>query len=97
MDIFWTPKARAEREEAIEYIARENPFAALDQLDKIEQQTNLLAAQPKMGRPGRVKGTSELVVSGTPFIAIYRVKGKRIEVLRFLHGVQKWPQKLAEV
>ena len=91
MDIFWTPKARAEREEAIDYIARDNPFAALDQLDKIEQQTSLLAAQQKMGRPGRVKGTRELVVSGTPFIAIYRVKGKRIEVLRFLHGAQKWP------
>ena len=96
MDIFWTPKARAEREGVIDYIARENLFAALDQLDKIEQQTSLLAGQAKMGRPGRVKGTRELVVSGTPFIAICRVKGKRIEVLRFLHGAQKVAMKLAE-
>ena len=91
MLIFWTPKARSERQAAINYIAKDNPLAALDQLDHIEHQTSLLAAQPKMGRPGRVKGTRELVVNGTPFIAIYRLKGKRIEILCFLHGAQKWP------
>ena len=96
MHIYWTSKARAEREAAIDYIARDNLLAALDQLDEIEQQTNLLTAQPKMGRLGRVKGTRELVIGGTPFIAIYRIKGKRIEILCFLHGAQKWPLKAME-
>ncbi len=91
MVIVWTPKARAEREAAIDYIALENPLAALDQLMEIEQQTGLLSSQPNMGRQGRVAGTRELVISGTPFIAIYRVQGKRIEILCFLHGAQKWP------
>lgn len=91
MLVFWTVKARSEREAAIEYIARNNPFAALEQLDEIERQTTLLTQQPKMGRAGRVKGTRELVIGGTPFIAIYRVKGKRVEILCFLHGAQKWP------
>ena len=91
MLIFWTPRARSERQAAISYIAKDNPLAALDQLDQIERQTSLLAAQPKMGRLGRVKGTRELVISGTPFIAIYRFKGMRIEILCFLHGAQMWP------
>jgi toxin ParE1/3/4 len=91
MHISWRPRARAEREAAIDYIAEDNPLAALDQLDEIERQTNLLTAQPKMGRVGRVRGTRELVISRTPFIAVYRIEGERIEILRFLHGAQKWP------
>jgi toxin ParE1/3/4 len=91
MHVSWTPRARAEREAAIDYIAQDNPLAALDQLDEIEQQTSLLNTQPKMGRVGRVKGTRELVINRTPFIAVYRIEGNRIEVLRFLHGAQKWP------
>ena len=91
MPASWTPQARAERAAAIDYIAQDNPLAALDQLEEIEQQTNLLTTQPKMGRLGRVKGTRELVISHTPFIAIYRIEGQRIEILRFLHGAQKWP------
>lgn len=91
IQIFWTPKARSERQAAISYIAKENPLAALDQLDQIENQTSFLASQPKIGRLGRVKGTRELVISGTPFIAIYRIKERRIEILCFLHGAQQWP------
>lgn len=88
------PTARAEREAAIEYIAQDNPQAALGQLAEIERQTDLLPSQPEMGRPGRKKGTRELVVNRTPFILVYRVKPrvKRIELLRLLHGAQQWPK-----
>lgn len=92
MLLYWTPKARIEREAAINYIAEDNPVAALDQLYEIGEQTNLLPSQPEMGRTGRVRGTRELVISRTPFIVIYRIKGKRIEILRFLHGAQQWPK-----
>jgi toxin ParE1/3/4 len=51
----------------------------------------MLRQHPKLGRPGRVKGTRELVISGTPFIAVYRLKGtQRIEIIRLLHGLQQW-------
>lgn len=91
MFISWSTQARAERRAAIDYIAQDDPFAALNQLSEIEQQAELLVTQPEMGRVGRVKGTRELVISRTPFIAVYRIKGERIEILRFLHGAQKWP------
>jgi toxin ParE1/3/4 len=81
------------RYDQLDYIALDDPLAATSQDEEIEQQTNLLTTQPKMGRIGRVKGTRELVINRTPFIAIYRIKGKRIEILRFLHGAQKWPTK----
>lgn len=93
MKLIWTPSARKARSAAIDYIAQDSPRAALSQLDEIERQTDMLIAHPDMGRPGRIDGTRELVVSRTPFIVIYRVKrrAKRIELFRFLHGAQQWP------
>ena len=93
MRIVWLPLARANRTDAIAYIAQENPRAALDRLGEIEQQTDRLADYPEMGRPGRKRGTRELVVNRTPFILIYRIRPRvrRIEILRVLHGAQKWP------
>jgi toxin ParE1/3/4 len=91
--IVWLPRARANRTDAIDYIAKENPRAALNQLEEIEQQSEVLADHPEIGRIGRRRGTRELVINRTPFILIYRVRPstKRIEILRLLHGAQKWP------
>ena len=93
MSTVWLAKARTNRTDAIDHIARENPRAALDQLEEIAQQSDLLADFPEMGRIGRGRGTRELVINHTPFILVYRVqpRAKRIEILRLLHGAQKWP------
>lgn len=91
MRIVWLTRARLARENAIEFIAQENPIAALYQLDEIEHQIDLLVDHPKLGRSGRVKGTRELVISRTPFIALYRIVGDEIQVLNLLHGAQQWP------
>jgi toxin ParE1/3/4 len=46
---------------------------------------------PHFGRSGRKRGTRELVLSGLPFLAIYRVRKGVIEIARILHGAQRWP------
>jgi toxin ParE1/3/4 len=46
---------------------------------------------PEIGRTGRVEGTRELVISGTPFIAAYKVEQQKVEILRVLHESQMWP------
>ena len=92
MQIVWLSRARIAREKAIEWIAEENLTAALNQLDEIERQVDLLVAHPKLGRIGRVKGTRELVISRTPFIVLYRVIGNEIQVLNFLHTSQQLPK-----
>ena len=83
--------ANTNRFEQLDYIAQDNPLAAISQDEEIEQQVDMLMQHPQMGRPGRMKGTRELVISRTPFIVVYRVKGKRIEVIRLLHSSQQWP------
>jgi toxin ParE1/3/4 len=91
--IEWLPEASRSRFEQLDYIVQDNPLAAISQDEEIERQMAMLVAHPKMGRPGRVSETRELVISSTPFVAVYRLDGaKRIEILRFLHGSQQWPK-----
>jgi toxin ParE1/3/4 len=91
MTLVWQNAAVNDRFDQLDFIALDNPLAAVMQDIEIEQQTNMLTLQPKMGRAGRIKGTRELVIVRTPFIAIYRIKQERIEILRVLHGAQNWP------
>ena len=50
-----------------------------------------LAEQPGIGRPGRVLGTRELIVSKTRYIVPYRVHGEIVEVLRVFHTSRRLP------
>lgn len=89
--IQWLPLASTNRFEQLDYIAQVNPLAAISQDEQIERQVDMLMQHPNIGRPGRKKGTRELVISRTPFIVVYRVKATRIEVIRLLHGSQQYP------
>jgi epoxide hydrolase len=44
---------------------------------------------------GRMRNTRELVVAHTSFLIIYRIRGQtqQIEILRVIHGAQRWPPK----
>jgi len=89
----WLPRALRDRDAQIDYIAERSPRAAIEQGDKIAHQIDTLLDHPKIGRLGRVAGTRELVISGTPFIVIYRLRprAQRIELIRLLHGAQQYP------
>lgn len=75
----------------LSYIHDENPTAARRMAAAIALNLQQLSAFPKSGKEGRVMGTRELLINGTPFIAIYRINDKRVEVLRILHCRQEWP------
>lgn len=92
--IEWRPLAEEDLAEIVRYIAADSPRAAYEIHDRIRETTTLLATHAHFGRAGRVKGTRELVISGTPFIAAYRVTKSAVSILRILHGARKWPEKL---
>jgi toxin ParE1/3/4 len=77
-----------------EYISRDNPDAAARTVAAIVGAVENLKRFPASGRPGRVSGTRELVVSGTPYIVPYRVRGDAVELLRVFHAARKWPSRL---
>ncbi len=97
MIVEWSVFAMADREAIFDYIEADSARAAISVDDRIEARVEGLTRFPEMGRPGRIEGTRELVVSGTPYIAAYRIVGDIVRVLRVLHGAQQWPDKLGEV
>jgi plasmid stabilization system protein ParE len=94
MRVKWTRKALVNLDDAIEYIAGDNPTASRNVARKIWDNSQMLAFQPGIGRPGRVSGTRELVISGLPYILPYIQKGDTIYILRLIHSSMIWPTKL---
>ena len=94
MRIEWHPLALSDFTDLIAYIASDNPQAAFRIHDEIRRRTGTLATHPEAGRRGRVPGTRELVIAGTPYIAAYRTSSEVVTILRVLHGARLWPPKL---
>jgi toxin ParE1/3/4 len=91
MRVRWTTPAREQLVALHQYIAEENPGAAAQTVDRVWKNSQLLARHPMAGRPGRVDGTRELAIGGTPFVVAYRVGRSEIEILAVMHGARKWP------
>lgn len=91
MELRWTPSALSDLEEAGAYIASEDPRAARTMAGRVQEAVEYLREHPNLGRAGRLRGTRELVVSGTPLIIVYRVRLDIVQVLRVLHHARQWP------
>ena len=88
----WTSKALLDLVSIKEYIGQDNPKAAIDLTKKIVLTiVEQLSSFQNIGKAGRVLGTRELIVSNTPYIAVYWVKEGTVEILRVLHSSLKWP------
>ena len=91
MRIRWLRAALANLDAEAEYIARDNPAAAARIVQPIISAVDCLKQYPAMGRPGRITGTRELVVSDTPYIIPYRVRENEVEIVRVFHAARRWP------
>lgn len=87
----WTVDAFDDVRHAWDYIAADNEPAADRVIERITAVAELLDAHPLIGRVGKEPETREFVVSGTPYVVIYRLAGDEPEILRGLHGKQSWP------
>lgn len=94
MRVKWTRTALANLDEEAAYIAQSNPQAAADIIERLEKAVRTLADFPAMGRPGRVSGTREMVVTDTPYTVPYRIRGETVHILRVFHTARKWPSRL---
>jgi toxin ParE1/3/4 len=89
----WSVGARADRTRIIEYISHNRLLSALEVDERIGAIDPQLRRFPDSGRPGKVRGTRELVVQRTPYIAIYEIRDDVVFILRVIHGAQRWPPK----
>jgi plasmid stabilization system protein ParE len=88
----WTVKAKDDLKSQLDYIASDNREAARDMAIKIKVSCAGLDQFPKIGRIGAVKETRELVITGTPYICVYRIAGHQVQILRILHARMMWPE-----
>ena len=91
MNLEWTALAQDDLLAIADYIFRDNPAAAISVARRVRDAVSRLAEFPHLGRPGRVRGTRELVLAGTPYIVVYRVGRGSVQILRVLHGARRWP------
>ncbi|WP_165214314.1 type II toxin-antitoxin system RelE/ParE family toxin [Affinirhizobium pseudoryzae] len=91
MRLFWSDAAVSDRDTIFDYIALDNPQAAIELDLKLSAAASRLLTFPQSGRCGRVERTRELPLVGTPYVIVYRVEEERVRVLRVLHGAQMWP------
>ena len=95
MQVRWLSRALENLDDEAEFIAVDDANAARAAVRRIREAVDHLRANPAMGRPGRVPGTRELVVAGTPYVVPYRVRPRlnRIEILRVFHASRRLPEK----
>ncbi len=92
MRIRWTKPAAEDFTNICDYVKdRDGSEAALRVALRIYDSVSSLTQFPHRGRPGRKVGTRELIFSGLPFLAVYRVREDTVEITRLLHGAQHWP------
>ncbi|MCY7305145.1 MAG: type II toxin-antitoxin system RelE/ParE family toxin [Rhodoferax sp.] len=89
-ELKWTQPANNDLLMIVDGISDDSPTAAHNLINEIEAKAAALPDQPKLYRPGRMKGTRELVVRPN-HVLIYRITDTTIDVLRVLHARQNWP------
>jgi toxin ParE1/3/4 len=92
MAIVWTTSSRRDVNGIWDFIEARNPDSAELVNSEILRAVEGLLQFPKRGKPGRVKETRELVISGLPYVVVYLLTKENVVILRVLHGAQDWPK-----
>jgi toxin ParE1/3/4 len=92
MKVEWSEDALADLDRFADFLQQQHPFLAKLVANELIDKVQLLSSHPQLGRA--VKGRAEyrqLVVRvlNAAYIIQYRFDGKRLVVLRVLHGRER--------
>jgi toxin ParE1/3/4 len=91
IQVRWTEPATRDLEQISEFIRRDRPDASTAVARSLFDAADSLSLLPGRGRVGRIPGTRELIVSGLPYIIVYRLSSSAVQILRIYHGARNWP------
>jgi plasmid stabilization system protein ParE len=96
--VWWSETALDDFINQVTYIAQDNPQAARKVAARIQDAADGLGQQA-IGRPGRVAGTYERVLSDVPYIIAYSLSSSAsheelVAILRIIHTSQEWPSSI---
>ncbi len=89
MEVRWTTPAAQDFAAAGAWLAARDPAAAERVPGLVVERTEALAEFPQLGRPGRVPGTRELAIAGTPYIVAYQLRPDCVAIVAFLHAKRR--------
>lgn len=90
MRVFWSPRAAADLDELVDFIAADKPDAAVRVADRIYSHVEKLSSTPHIGRIGILAGTRELIFAPWPYIAVYKVVAGKVRIIRIRHASRQW-------
>jgi toxin ParE1/3/4 len=88
--VFWSPRAAADLNELVDFIAADKPDAAERVGDNVYSKVERLTSTPLIGRIGILPKTRELILAPWPYIAVYKVTGDTVRVIRLRHTSRQW-------
>jgi toxin ParE1/3/4 len=88
VEVVWSPPALARLREIRAFIALDKPDAAERLATRIVAIVESLKAYPYLGRAGAEPGIRELVIGGTPYTILYRVRASRVIIATIWHSAQ---------
>ncbi len=92
LEISWSDHARSDLGKIGEFIAKDNPQAALRWIEKLAQSVERLAVLPMSGRmvpEFRRKELREIIVQN--YRIVYRIKPDEIEIVTVFEGHRSFP------
>lgn len=92
MRVRWTEPAFESLRSHADFIANDDFEQARRLVLRVNEAVERLKQFASLGRPGRLSDSREWMVSGTPYIIAYRIRGDTLELLRILHAAQEWPE-----
>lgn len=86
MNIVWSPTARARAIQAMEFMERERPLAALEWLEGLVRRVGLLAELPEQGRVvAEAADPTVRQIVYRPYRVIYTIRSDHVEILTLRH------------
>lgn len=90
MRVIWTPEAEQDRADVWDYIATDNPHAAARMDEFFSSAAASLAEHPKLGKPGKIPGTRELIPHES-YRLVYEIERETVWILVLVHTARQWP------
>ena len=90
MRVIWTPEAQQDRANIWAQIAADNPQAAARMDELFSDAVARLAEHPRIGRPGQIGGTLELIPHES-YRLVYEIERDTVWVLTLVHTARQWP------
>jgi toxin ParE1/3/4 len=90
MRVLWTLSAERDRADIVDFIAQDNPLAAIRMDELFGTAVGRLAEHPLMDRPGQIPGTREMILHES-YRLVYEVQADTVWILALIHTARIWP------